>query len=64
MRGQLGGQSKEFLVYKSSTPLEEILTLERYKNAIVNEDRTKKHSEISKELICKANLGKNFTKKL
>jgi hypothetical protein len=43
---------------------EEILTLERYKNAIVNEDRTKKHSEISKELICKANLGKNFTKKL
>jgi NUMOD1 domain len=54
-------KSKEFLVYKSSTPLEEILSNETYKKTIANEDRTKKHSEISKELIRKANLGKKLS---
>nr|YP_010121889.1 GIY-YIG endonuclease [Monilinia fructicola]QRF72265.1 GIY-YIG endonuclease [Monilinia fructicola] len=54
-------KSKEFLVYKSSTPLEEILKLETYKNAITNEDRTKKRTETSKELIRKANLGKTLS---
>jgi hypothetical protein len=41
--------------------LEEIFNLETYKNAIANEDRTKKRTETSKELIRKANLGKKLS---
>jgi hypothetical protein len=52
--------SSEFLVYKSSTPLEEILNDEVYKKTIAIGDESKKHSEASKELIRKANLGKKL----
>ena len=48
-----------FLVYKSSTPLEDILNDETYKKTIG--DESKKHSEASKELIRKANLGKQLS---
>ena len=51
----------EFLVYKSSTPLENILNDETYKKTITIGDESKKHTEVSKELIRKANLGKKLS---
>lgn len=50
-----------FLVYNSSTLLEEILADEKYKKTITDGNKSKKHSEASKERISKANLGKKLT---
>lgn len=50
--------NSEFLVYKSSTPLESILNKEEYKKT---KDGSKKHSEESKDLIRKANLDKKLS---
>ena len=53
--------NSEFLVYKSSTSLEEILNDEIYKKNVATSGESKKHSADSKELIRKANLGKKLT---
>lgn len=54
-----------FLVYKSSTDFEEIINCEAYKEAIAESDdltKTKsRHTQASKELIRKANLGKKLS---
>ena len=54
--------NKGYLVYKSSTTADEIFSLESYKEAINVKDQPK-HSEASKELIRKANVGKTLSEK-
>jgi hypothetical protein len=50
-----------FLVYMSYTTHEEILNSESYKVAISENKLKNKHSEESKDLIRKANLGKKLS---
>lgn len=60
----MGGEGRGFLIYRSFTSLQEIISSEAYIAAVNKENSGKgeaKHTDKSKELLRKANLGKKLS---